>query len=113
MISSLGNIKLIKLQGKYRKLKEFGQRLDIFYLSKHKRQYNVYELNMYLIVLFMYSYFSNSLKYFINYFTLSNSMHSHNTCSASNTFIDYKRTNLENFHYNKLGRKSGTIYQKT
>ena len=59
---------------------------------------NIYELNMYLIALFMYSYFSNNLpKYFNNYFTLNKNIHSHDTRSASNVYIDYKRTNYGKF----------------
>ena len=33
---------------------------------------NIYELNLYLIALFMYSYFNNNLpEYFLNYFRLN------------------------------------------
>ena len=59
---------------------------------------DIYELNKYFIALFMYSYFSNNLpKYFHNYFTLNKNIHSHDTRSASNIFIDYKRTNYGKF----------------
>ena len=53
---------------------------------------------MYLITRFRYSYFSNNLaKYFNNYFTLNKNIHSHDTRSASNVYIDYKRTNYGKF----------------
>ena len=59
---------------------------------------DIHELNMYLIALFMYSYFSNILpKYFNDYFTSNKNIHSHDTRSASNIFIDYKRTNYGKF----------------
>ena len=59
---------------------------------------NIYELNMYLIALFMFSYFNNSLpEYFNNYFRLNKSIHCHDTRSASNIFVDYKRKNYGNF----------------
>lgn len=49
---------------------------------------DTYELNIYLIALFMYSYFSNNLpKYFNNYFTLNKNIHSHDTRSESNTLF--------------------------
>ena len=36
---------------------------------------NIYELNLYLIALFMYSYFNNNLpEYFLNYFRLNEVM---------------------------------------
>ena len=55
---------------------------------------NIYELNIYLMALFMYSYFSENLpRYFNNYFKLNDTIHSHNTRTASNIFVDYKRTN--------------------
>ena len=59
---------------------------------------NIYELNLYLIALFMYSYFNNNLpEYFINYFRLNENIHSHDTRSASNIFIEYRRTNYGKF----------------
>ena len=55
---------------------------------------NIYELNIYLMALFMYSYFSENLpRYFSNYLKLNDTIHSHNTRTASNIFVDYKRTN--------------------
>ena len=55
---------------------------------------DIYESNKYLIALFMSSYFSNNLpKYFNNYFILNKNIHSHDTQSASNIFIDCKRKN--------------------
>ena len=58
---------------------------------------DIHELNVYLIALFMYSYFSNILaKYFNDYFILNKNIHSHDTHSASNIFIHYKRTNYGN-----------------
>lgn len=49
---------------------------------------DTYELNIYFIALFMYSYLSNNLpKYFNNYFTLNKNIHSHDTRSASNTLF--------------------------
>ena len=59
---------------------------------------NIYELNVYLMALFMYSYFNENLpSYFNNYFKLNEIIHSHNTWTASNIFIDYKRTNYGKF----------------
>ena len=59
---------------------------------------NVYELNIYLMALFMYSYFSDKLpSYFTNYFKLNEKLHSYNTRTASNVYIDYKRTNYGKF----------------
>jgi len=59
---------------------------------------NIYELNIYLIALFMYSYFGKNLpSYFNNYFKLNDTIHSHNTRTVSNIFIDYKRTNYGKF----------------
>ena len=59
---------------------------------------NIYELNIYLMALFMYSYFNENLpSYFNNYFKLNEMIHSHNTRTASNIFIDYKRTNYGKF----------------
>ena len=73
----------------------------------------IYELNMYLIALFMYSYFSNNLpKYFNNnYFTLNKNIHSHDTRSASNVYIDYKRTNYGKFSLKHRGHIFGIFYQ--
>jgi len=62
---------------------------------------NIYQLNTYFTTLFMYSYFNNNLpNYFTNYFTLNREMHNHNTRSASNIYIDYRRIN-----YGKLSLK--------
>ena len=59
---------------------------------------NIYELNIYLIAIFMYSFFNDKLpSYFRNYFILNEKFHSHNTRSASNIFIDFKRTNYGKF----------------
>ena len=46
----------------------------------------------------MYSYFNhNLLNYLTSYFTLNKEIHSHNTRSASNVYIDYRRTNYGKF----------------
>ena len=59
---------------------------------------NTYELNIYHMALFMYSYFNDNLpSYFTNYFIIINNIHCHNTQSASNMYIDYKRTNCAKF----------------
>ena len=59
---------------------------------------NIYELNLYLIALFMYSYFNdNQPEYFSNYFRLNENIHSHDTRSASNIFIEHRRTNYGKF----------------
>ena len=59
---------------------------------------NIYEVHIYLMALFMYSYFSKNLpSYFNDYFKLNDMIHSHNTRTASNIFIDYKRTNYGKF----------------
>ena len=53
---------------------------------------NIYELNLYLIALFMYSYFNNNLpEYFLNYFRLNENIHSHDTRSASGDQTDELR----------------------
>ena len=65
------------------------------------------ELNMYLIALFMYSYLSNNLpKYFNNYFILNKNIHKYDTRSASNIFIDYKRTNYGKFSLKHMGAQT-------
>ena len=59
---------------------------------------NIHELNLYLIALFMYSYFNNNLlEYFLNYFRLNENIHSHDTRSASNIFIEFRRKNYGKF----------------
>ena len=59
---------------------------------------------MYLIALFMHSYFSNNLpKYFNNYFILNKNIHSDDTRSASDIFIDYKRANFGKFSIKHRG----------
>ena len=61
----------------------------------------IYELNIYLMALFMYSYFNDNLpSYYTNYFRLNEKLHSYNTRAALNIYIDYKRTN-----YGKLSLK--------
>ena len=55
---------------------------------------NIYELNIYLMALFMDSYFSDNLpSYFTNYFKLNETIHSHNTRTASNIYIYIYITN--------------------
>ena len=50
------------------------------------------------MAIFMYSFFNDKLpSYFRNYFILNEKFHSHNTRSASNIFIDFKRTNYGKF----------------
>ena len=59
---------------------------------------NIYELNIYQMSLFMYSYFNGNLpSYFCNYYRLNEKIHSHNTRTSSNIYIDYKRTNYGKF----------------
>ena len=59
---------------------------------------NIYELSIYLMALFMYSYLNENLpSYFNNYFKLNEMILSHNTRTASNIFIDCKRTNYGKF----------------
>ena len=73
---------------------------------------NIYEINTYLIALFMYSYFSNHLPiYFKNYFKLNENIHCHATRSSSNIFIDYRRTDYGKFSLKLEEHKFGTIYQ--
>ena len=60
---------------------------------------NIYELNLYLIALFMYSYFNNDMpEYFLNYFRLNENIHSHDTRSASNILLNTEGRTTENFH---------------
>ena len=50
------------------------------------------------MALCMYSYFSKNLpSSFNDYFKLNDMIHSHNTRTVSNIFIDYKRTNYGKF----------------
>ena len=72
---------------------------------------NIYELNLYLIALFMYSYFNNNLpEYFLNYFRLNENIHSHDTLSVSNIFIEFRRTNHGEFSLKNIGgHKFGII----
>ena len=50
------------------------------------------------MALFIYSYFNGNLpSYFNNYFKSNEMIHGHNTRTASNIFIDYKRTNYGKF----------------
>ena len=73
---------------------------------------NIYEINIYLIALFMYSYFSNHLPiYFKNYFKLNENIHHHAMQSSSNIFIDYRRTDCGKFSLKFRGAQFGTIYQ--
>ena len=59
---------------------------------------NIYELSIYLMALFMYSYFNDKLpSYFTNYFKLNEKLHSYNTRTASNIDVDYERTNYRKF----------------
>ena len=51
----------------------------------------------------MFSYFQRNLpNYFNNYFRLNEMIHSHNTRSASNIHIDFKRTNYGKFSLLRL-----------
>ena len=60
---------------------------------------NISELNLYLIALFMYSYFNNNLpEYFLNYSRLNENIHSHDTRSASNILLNTEGQTTENFH---------------
>ena len=60
---------------------------------------NIYELNIYLMAIFMYSFFNDKLpSYLRNYFILNEKFHSHNTRSAPNMYIDFKRKIMGNFH---------------
>ena len=59
---------------------------------------SIYELNIYLMALFMYSYFRKNLpSYFNNYFKLNDTIDSHNTRTASNIYVDYKRRDYGKF----------------
>ena len=50
-------------------------------------------LKLDLIAVFTYSYFNNNLsEYLNNYFRLNENIQNHETRSASNIFIDYRRT---------------------
>ena len=61
-------------------------------------RYLTYELNTYLIALFMFSYFQWNLPNYVNnYVRLNETIHSHNSRSASNIHIGFKRTNYGNF----------------
>ena len=58
----------------------------------------IYELNSYLLALFMYSYFSGNLpSAFSDYFSRNNTIHMHYTRSANNLHIKFKRTNYGKF----------------
>ena len=65
------------------------------------------------MALFMYSYFNENLpSYFNNYFKLNEMIHSHNTRTASNIFIDYKRTNYGKFSLKVRGAQICNKLQK-
>ena len=54
------------------------------------------------MALFVYSYFGYNLpgnlpRYFTNYFKLNEMIHSHNTRTASNIYVDHKRPNYGKF----------------
>ena len=96
---------LFMLQKKIVRIMKFGK-----YKEKSRPLFlslkilNIYELNTYLMALFMYSYFSDDLpSYFTNYFKLNEMIHSHNTRTASNIYIDYKRTNYGKFSVKSRG----------
>ena len=58
----------------------------------------IYELNTYLLALFMYSYFSGNLpSTFKGYFSTNNTIHMHYTRSVNNLHIKFKRTNYGRF----------------
>jgi len=59
---------------------------------------DMYELSIYQMALFMYTYFNDNLPcYFTNYFKIINNIHCHNKRSASNIYVDYKRTTYGKF----------------
>ena len=59
---------------------------------------NIYELNIFLMAIFMYPFFNDRVpSYFRNYFILNEKFYSHNTRSASHIFIDLKRRNYGKF----------------
>ena len=58
----------------------------------------IYELNSYLLALFMYTYFRWQLPpSFSDYFLENNTIHSCNTRSANKVYIKYERTNYRRF----------------
>jgi len=75
----------------------------------------------------MYAYFNDNLpSYYTNYFKIIKNIHCHNTRSASNIYIDYKRTNYGKFSlkirgaqiWNKLSKdlkilKSYSLFKKS
>ena len=75
---------------------------------------NTHELNIYLMALFMYLYFNDKLpSYFTNYFKLNEKLHSYNTQTASNIYIDYKRTNYGKFSLKFRGGGGSNLEQIT
>ena len=67
---------------------------------------NIYQLNTYLTALFMFSYLNNKLpETFNDYFTNNESLHKHNTRSATNIHINYQRTNYGKFCVQYRGAK--------
>ena len=58
----------------------------------------IYELNSYLLALFMYSYFRGQLPpSFSDYLSQNNTIHSYNAKSANKVHIKYERTNYRRF----------------
>ena len=58
----------------------------------------IYDLNSYLLALFLYSYFGGQLPpSFLDYFSENNTIHSYNTRSANKVYIKYERTNYRSF----------------
>ena len=58
----------------------------------------IYELNSYLLALFMYSYLRRQLPLsFSDYFSENNTIHPYNTRSANKVYIKYERPNYRRF----------------
>ena len=65
---------------------------------------NIYEINIYLIALFIYSYFRNDLPiYFKTYFKLNENVYRHTPRSSSNIFIDYRNQDYGKFPFKFRG----------
>ena len=66
----------------------------------------IYELNSYLLALFVYSYFRGQLPpSFSDFFSEKNTIHSYNTRSANKVYIKYGRLNYRRFSVRYIYRE--------
>ena len=75
-------------------------------IFKELKLLDLFELNTFLVSLFMYSQRTNTLpKIFKNYFLQNDDLHQYNTRSAKNLHVEYHRTNYGKFSLKAKGTK--------